>query len=110
MVEPMAASDQPDQADAQELKPDGFGRPQLDMFGLFGPQPEPNYDPDPEEVRAELNDILARARAAPQEPWAAKEVSYWRTVFPQMANWLPADEAERLRHEFRIELARLDSA
>jgi hypothetical protein len=107
MVEPMAASDQPD---AQELKPDGFGRLQLDMFGLFGPQPEANYDPDPEEVRAELNDILARARAAPQEPWAAKEVSYWRTVFAQMANWLPADEAERLRHEFRIELARLDSA
>jgi hypothetical protein len=58
-------------------------------------------------VRAELNAILSRARAAPQEPWPAKEVSYWRTVFPQMANWLPDEEAARLRSEFRVELDRL---
>jgi hypothetical protein len=44
------------------------GQPQLDMFGA---PPAQNYDPDPESVRAELNGILARARAAPTEPWLA---------------------------------------
>jgi hypothetical protein len=80
------------------------------MFDMFGPQPEPCYDPDPEEVRAELLDILARARAAPEVPWPAKEMSLWCTVFPQMANWLPADEAARLRREFGDEIARLGAA
>lgn len=77
---------------------------------MFGAPPAQNYDPDPEEVRAELLDILARARAAPGEPWPAKEASYWGTVFPQMANWLPAEEAQRLRREFAAELARLEAA
>jgi hypothetical protein len=86
----------PDQAAPQGFKP--------------FPQPEPNYDPDPAEVRAELLAILARARAAPQEPWPAKEMSYWRTVFPQMANWLPDEEAARLRSKFRTELERLGVA
>jgi hypothetical protein len=107
---PMAPSDQPDQADAEEPKRYPPGRVQFDMFELLGPQPEPNYDPDPEEVRAELIDILAKARAAPQVPWPAKEVSYWRTVFPQMANWLPEEEANRLRAEFAAEVARLQAA
>jgi hypothetical protein len=77
---------------------------QLDMFG---PPPAQSYDPDPESVRAELMEILARARAAPQVSWPTKEVSYWRTVFPQMANWLPAEEAAQLHREFETELARL---
>jgi hypothetical protein len=103
----MAPSDQPETGRFEPyLSIGGHGDDrQLDMFG--GP-PAQNYDPDPEEVRAELLDILARARAAPQEPWTPKELSYWRTVFPQMANWLPAEEAERLRSEFRAELARLE--
>jgi hypothetical protein len=103
----MAPSDQSDQPDAQEFGPYGSDRRQLDMFGSPPPQ---NYDPDPEEVRAELLAILAKARAAPQEPWPAKEASYWGTVFPQMANWLPAEEAARLRGEFAAELQRLEAA
>lgn len=109
----MANSDQPDQSDAQGSSPRGATPTwpiQFDMFDLLGPQPEPNYDPDPEEVRAELLDILVRARAAPQAPWPAKELSYWRTVFPQMASWLPAEEAARLRLEFAAELARLEAS
>jgi len=90
----------------QEFGPYGADRRQLDMFGS---PPARSYDPDPETVRAELVDIVARARAAPQEPWPAKEVSYWRTVFPQMANWLPAEEADRLRGEFAREAARLQA-
>jgi hypothetical protein len=103
----MAHSDQTDEAVAGEFRPYGRHRDQLDMFG---PPPEQNYDPDPAEVRAELMAVLAKARAAPQEPWPAKEASYWRTVFPQMANWLPDDEAERLRLEFAAEIARLEAA
>lgn len=30
-----------------------------------------------------------------------------RTIFPQMTNWLPDDEAEQLRLEFAAELERL---
>ena len=96
-----------DQSDAQELGYHSSDPAQLDMFG---PPPAQNYDPDPAEVRAELMAILARARAAPQEPWPAKEVSYWRTVFPQMANWLPAEEAHALRLQFAAELERLQAA
>jgi hypothetical protein len=107
----MAPSDQSDRVDTsergEEFGPYGGDRRQLDMFGS---PPAQSYDPDPDVVRSELTGILARARAAPQEPWPAKEVSYWRTVFPQMANWLPAEEADRLRREFGAELARLDAA
>jgi hypothetical protein len=80
---------------------------QLDMFGAPAAR---SYDPDPDSVRAELNGILARARAAPTEPWEPREVSFYRTVFPQMANWLPDKEAKRLRREFEKELARLEAA
>lgn len=107
----MAPSDQSDRPDvleiSREFKAYGPDREQLDMFGP--PPAEEIPDPDPESVRAELLGILARARAAPQVPWPAKEISYYRTVFPQMANWLPAEEASRLRAEFATELARLEA-
>jgi hypothetical protein len=34
----------------------------------------------------------------------------YEVIFPQMANWLPEEEAARLRQEFAAELARLDAA
>jgi len=80
---------------------------QLDMFGA---PPARSYDPDPETVRAELMAVLARARAAPDKPWDAREASLYRVIFPQMANWLPLEEARRLRTAFARELARLDRA
>ncbi|HEY7547991.1 MAG TPA: hypothetical protein VH913_00595 [Hyphomicrobiaceae bacterium] len=104
----MVHSDHPDQSDASpEFTHYGADHRQLDMFGA---PPAQCYDPDPEDVRAELLGILATARAAPQAPWSTKEVSYWRTVFPQMASWLPDDEAQRLRGEFARELERLEAA
>jgi hypothetical protein len=99
----MAPSDHSDQLDAQ-FRPYGSDHRQLDMFGS---PPAQNYDPDPEDIRAELLGILAKARAAPGVPWDAKEASLYRTVFPQMANWLPDKEAARLRSEFGTELERL---
>jgi hypothetical protein len=34
----------------------------------------------------------------------------WQTVFPQMADWLPDDEANQLRFEFMQEIERLKAA
>jgi hypothetical protein len=76
---------------------------------MFGAPPAQSYDPDPASVRAELMGILARARAAPAQPWDPREVSFYRTVFPQMTNWLPAEEARQLRIAFETELARLEA-
>lgn len=62
---------------------------------------------DPDDVRrrlaAMLDDILT---AGDELPWSIEKARYNRTVFPQMANWLPHDEAEALRDRFRAELAR----
>jgi hypothetical protein len=93
----MSRTDQPDL---------GVGE-QPDMFGAA---PARSYDPDPDEVRAELNKILAEARAARVLPWGAAQARLYRTIFPQMTNWLPAKEARRLRLEFEAELARLEAA
>lgn len=80
---------------------------QLDMFGA---PPAQSYDPDPENVRAELHEILAKARAAPAKPWDAREASLYRAIFPHMTTWLPEDEARQPRFEFEGELARLEAA
>ena len=43
-------------------------------------------------------------------PWDARRVSLYRTIFPQMTNWLPEEEGAQLRFEFETELARLEAA
>jgi hypothetical protein len=80
---------------------------------LFGPgedrlqAPVPRYAPDPESVRARLTSLLDQARAADTMPWPERDARMWQTVFPNMANWLPADEAGQLRLEFAREMERL---
>ncbi len=59
-----------------------------------------SYAPSLATVRAEVNKVLEKARIAKDMPWTAKEVAFWKTVFPQMTNWLPAEEARRLRSAF----------
>ncbi len=89
---------------------------QGDLFGHEGPDPSdedfetPVYHADPDKVREELNRILAEARAAQTIPWDAKRAVLYRTIFPQMTNWLPEDEGAQLRFEFETELARLEAA
>jgi hypothetical protein len=88
---------------------------QIDLFGetqadLFGDQPARDYRPDPAKVRSKLLTILAKARAAPDEPWSRRDMEFYRVVFPQMSNWLPTEEAQRLCHEFAAEVARLECA
>ena len=81
---------------------------QADLFGED--LPTPVYRADPDKVRQELYKILAEARAAQTMPWDAEDVLLYRTIFPQMTNWLPEEEGIQLRFEFEVELARLKAA
>ena len=66
---------------------------------------------DPDVVRARLHKLLAEARAAQSRPpWNERTTRMWQIVFPQMANWLPDEEAQQLRLEFERELNRLSAA
>lgn len=97
----------------------------IDLFGatpgneqesLFGEgddrlkAPVQSYAPDPERARRKLHVVLERARSADVMPWSEREVRMWQTVFPQMANWLPQDEAEQLCFAFSQEIERLKLA
>lgn len=92
------------------------GPRQGDLFGQDQPDPAdedhetPTYYPDPDEIRAELQKILAEARAAKSMPWDEARASLYRTIFPQMTNALPAEEGAQLRFQFEEELARLQAA
>lgn len=85
---------------------------------LFRDHDEPDlFDPprresrvSPDAVRAKLLARLAELRAADEMPWNTTTLRYWRTVFPQMTNWLPDDDAAQLRFAFVEELKRLKAA
>jgi hypothetical protein len=88
-------------------EPDLFGPSQLGL-GLEDTRPDPTKV-DPDEVRQELIAILEIARAARDEaPWDRRTHLYHQVVFPQMANWLPDDEAKQLCFEFARELERIE--
>lgn len=89
---------------------------QTDLFAtqeqadLFGAEEAADYRPDPDTVRAQLQNILAQARAAETLPWKPRQVLLYRTIFPQMTNWLPDEEGAQLCFDFETELARLEAA
>lgn len=88
-------------------EPDLFGPSQLGL-GLEDTRPDPAVI-DPNEVRQELITLLDIARAARDEaPWDRRTHRYHEVVFPQMANWLPDDEAQQLCFEFAKELERIE--
>jgi hypothetical protein len=88
--------------------PDLFGDDQPELFS--DDVASPVYRPDPDRVRARLNRILAAARTARAMPWEPARVSLYRTIFPQMTQCLPADEAAQLRFAFAEDLERLEAA
>jgi hypothetical protein len=94
----MADGGDPDDA-PEEMQADLFGAPEV-----------PAYRPDPDKVRSRLHKILAEARAAQAMPWEPTTISLYRTIFPQMTQYLPEDEGAQLRFQFREELARLEAA
>jgi hypothetical protein len=69
----------------------------------------PTYYPDPDEVRGDLQKILAEARGAEAMPWNGERLALYRCIFPQMTNCLPDCEAAEFRSQFETELARLSS-
>ena len=86
----------------------GFGPKQLGL-DLGDSQKAKSYEPDRDEVRRELQDVLAEAKGAVDEcPWDRRTFDYHKVVFPQMANWLPEDEREQLRFEFAREVERIE--
>jgi hypothetical protein len=93
---------------AENNEPSRF--PEETQQDLFGAEPTPSYRPDPGKVRARLHLILNEARTARTLPWEPTRLSLYRTIFPQMTNWLPEDEGAQLRFEFETELARLEAA
>ena len=93
-------------------QPDLFGhRPaQGSLFGEGDDRlqaPAQRILPDPEKVRHRLNALLEKARSAEKMPWSERDARMWQIVFPNMANWLPDEEAEQLRFEFAREMERL---
>jgi hypothetical protein len=96
---------------------------QTDLFGhqpaqgsLFGTgddrllAPTQRVLPDPEKVRRRLRALLEKARSAETMPWSEHDARMWQTVFPNMAKWLPDEEADQLRFEFAQEMERLKKA
>ena len=96
---------------------DLFGKPtggaQQSLFGDGDDRlqaPAQRLTPTPESVRERLHALLAKARNAKSMPWSERDARMWQTVFPNMANWLPDDEAQQLRLEFSGEIERLRAA
>jgi hypothetical protein len=91
--------------------PDLFGHtpPQADLFADAPAQPRKVID-FPDEARRRLLKVLAEARAATTLPWSERDAHKWEILFPQMAEWLPSDEANQLCFEFAQELERLRKA
>lgn len=85
-----------------------YGSAQLG-FDLGDAAPPVSYEPDRDEVRAELTEILETAKAATDEaPWDERTFLYHKVVFPQMACWLPDDEREQLCFAFAREVERIE--
>jgi hypothetical protein len=94
---------------------DFFGRSpaQGSLFGSGDDRlhaPSQRSTPDPETVRIRLRALLEKARSSDKMPWSARDARMWQTVFPNMAKWLPDEEANQLRFEFAQEIERLTQA
>lgn len=89
---------------------DHFGN-RVGQLGLdLGDKATPkSFEPDIEEVRRELLEVLEAAKAARERcPWDQRTYQYHKTVFPQMANWLPEAERDQLRLEFAQAVERIE--
>lgn len=96
---------------------DMFGNPAgTSQFNLFGEGEDRLQAPAPKPIdhearaRAKLTDLLKLASAATAMPWSERDCRMWQTVFPQMANWLPDDEAGQLVLAFNQHIERLKAA
>jgi hypothetical protein len=82
---------------------------QLSLFRPERPEP-PRRPPDLPYIRKSLHSRLRTVRDAEIMPWSEGEMASWEKLFPELAAYLPADEAEGLTAEFAAQLARLRGA
>jgi len=80
---------------------------QIDLFSAARVKLRVPQSPDPDAVRERLNEVLQQLRSAESMPWEGSKLRSWQHVFHNMANWLPAEERDRLRQEFSREIERL---
>ena len=78
-------------------------------FDLGDKAPARTYEPNRDEIREDLAAILQSARGVTADaPWDERTYRYNKVVFPQMARWLPDDEAAQLCFEFAAEIQRIE--
>ncbi len=90
-----------------------IGPDQLSLFGAGESRMQPparDLAPDPETIRRRLTAVLEAARQSQVMPWPEAKARMWQTVFPQMADWLPGEEAAQLCFDFAREIERLKAA
>lgn len=64
---------------------------------------------DPGEIREDMIGILANVRSITDASAVdARLLRYNKALFPQLAKWLPVDEAEQLCFEFAREVERIE--
>jgi hypothetical protein len=98
---------------SDQTEPFGHAPAQGSLFGAGEDRlqaPVRSYLPDPERVRQRMMAVLEKARSATTMPWSERDARMWQTIFPNMANWLPEEEANQLRFEFAREMERLKQA
>ncbi len=98
---------------ADEIDLLGKGPTQRSLFGAGADRLQTqrqNTVPDPESVRRRLKSLLEKLRSAEKMPWSERDARMWQTVFPNMAKWLPEEEADQLRFEFVQQIERLKRA
>jgi hypothetical protein len=84
---------------------------QLELFAETAAVPDGYSEARVRAMAAErLTRILAEARAADRMPWPEERVRVYRHTVPNMTNWLPPDEAERVKAEFAAHMARFAQA
>lgn len=91
----------------------GQGFAQASLFGSGEDRlqaPRQNLLPDPETIRLRLKSLLEKAKSAEKMPWSDRDARMWQTVFPNMAKWLPEEEAAQLSFAFEREIERLKNA
>lgn len=91
----------------------GRSRAQGSLFGSGDNRmqaPHRSALPDPEDIRRRLKALIEKARSSDKMPWPDRDVRMWQTVFPNMAKWLPEEEADQLRFEFAREIERIKNA
>ncbi|MEQ3651036.1 hypothetical protein [Hyphomonas sp.] len=69
--------------------------------------PTRSSTPNPDTIRRRLTGLLETLRSAQSMPFSDREIRMWQAVVPNMAKWLPEEEANEIRQSFAEELGRL---